>query len=87
MKIAILAALLVVIILLLTILYMLFQPGPAYRAGRPSPSRMEAAVGRAVLQAAQSDPATATMVRAAVQAAPDEDRALASELIATFLQR
>jgi hypothetical protein len=87
MKIAILSALLVVIVLLLTILYMLFQPGAAYQASRPSLGRMQAAVGRAVLEAAQSDPATAAMVRAAVQAAPEEERALASDLIAALPER
>ncbi|WP_267425706.1 hypothetical protein [Methylobacterium sp. GC_Met_2] len=87
MKIAILVALLGVIVLLATILYMLFQPGAAHRAGPPSLGRMQAAVGRAVLEAAQSNPATAAMVRTAVQASPEEDRSLASELIATLPER
>ncbi|TDR90272.1 hypothetical protein [Enterovirga rhinocerotis] len=81
------AALLLVIVLLLTLLYLLFQPGTTYQTSRHSPGRMQAALGRAVLQAAKNDPATATMVRAAVQATSDEDRALAAELIAALPQQ
>ena len=81
MKLAILAVLLVIAALLLAILILLFLPGSNYKASQPSLRSQQAAVGRAVLEIAQHDPAVAEMVRAAVRAAPEDDRALASELI------
>lgn len=84
MKIAILSSLLVVIVLLLAIFYLLFQPGRSYQASKPSLRSKQAAVGRAVLEAARSDTVTAKVVLAAVQAASEEDRALASDLIFGF---
>lgn len=87
MKIAILSSLLVVIILLLAIFYLLFQPGRSYQTSQPSIRTKQAAVGRAVLEAARSDTITAKVVLAAVQAAPEEDRALASDLISGLSER
>jgi len=87
MKIAILSALLVVVVILLTMFYLLLQPGRTYRSSQPSPRSRQAAVGRAVLEAARSDLSTAVTVRAAVQAAPEEDRILAADLIAGLPQR
>ena len=80
MMLAILAVLLVIAVLLLAILYLLFQPGGSYTAAQPSLRSRQAAVGRAVLDAARRDPTIAAMFQAAVQAASEGDRALASEL-------
>ena len=87
MKTAIIVSLLVIIALLLVLLYLLFQPGANYGKAGPSPRSMEAAVGRAVLVAGQADPAVAAIVRAAVQAAPEEDKRLAADLIAKLPER
>ncbi|WP_338664112.1 hypothetical protein VQH23_02880 [Pararoseomonas sp. SCSIO 73927] len=87
MKLAILCALLLVVVLLLTMFYLLFQPGRTYQSSQPSLRSRQAAVGRAVLEAARNDTSTALMVRAAVQAAPEEDRTLASDLITALPRR
>ena len=80
MKAALVIVLLVVVVLL-TILYMLFQPGAGRRAASPSQRSREAAVGRAVIATARKDLAVAAMVRAAVQAAPQEDQDLAAPFL------
>jgi len=87
MKIAIICVLLVFVAILLTMLYLLFQPGRTYRSSQSSPRARQAAVGRAVLEAARSDLLMAEMVRAAVQSATEEDRTLAADLIAELPQR
>ena len=81
MKNAILIVLIAIDVLLLAILTMLLQPNGGYKAAQPSLRSRQAAVGRAVLQAARRDPTVAVVVRAAVQAAPEDDRALASTLL------
>ena len=84
MKAAILVTLLVIAVLLSALLYLLFQPGAGYQASQTSLRSRQAAVGRAVLAAAQLDPAVTAMVQAAVQAAPEEDRSLAADLMAAL---
>lgn len=79
---AILVLLLVAVALLSAILILLFLPGPSFQASGPSRRSREAALGRAVLDAARSDPGTATMVRAAAQSASQQDRELAAPLVA-----
>ncbi|MCJ2131333.1 hypothetical protein [Methylobacterium sp. E-045] len=87
MKIAILSALLIFVVLLVTILYLLIQPSRSYQSAQPSLRSRQAAVGRAVLAAAQSDPVITAMVHAAIQAAPEEDRTLASDLITALSEQ
>ena len=87
MKVAIIVFLLIVIGALLTIIYLLFQPNAKYQASAPSLLSKQAALGRAVIDAAQRDPAVAAVARASVQAASREDRALASDLLAEFPDR
>ncbi|MFK0333793.1 hypothetical protein ACIQUB_21980 [Rhizobium sp. NPDC090275] len=75
-------SLLCVAVVLMAALYMLFQqPGPSYRVSSSPALAKEAAVGRVIPNAAQRDPVLAALVRSAVQAAPEDDRALAADLI------
>ncbi|OJY78589.1 MAG: hypothetical protein BGP09_02205 [Rhizobium sp. 60-20] len=75
-------ALLCIAVIILAALYLMFQqPRQSYRVSSPSPLSREAAVGRVVINAAQRDPALAALMRSALQAAPEEDRALAADLI------
>lgn len=69
-----------IIVLLLIALYLLFQqPGPSYQTSSAPLMSQQAAIGRAVMDAARKDPAVATMVRDAIKAASPKDQALAAE--------
>ena len=80
MKLAILAVLLVIAALLLAILILLFLPGSNHKAAQPSMRSRQAAFGRAVLEAAQHDPANRRPATTGMGAGPIPDGGAARAL-------